>query len=75
MLNKVHGTMTNDFGGIIHIFKSTWVRHPLRALEEKPEGALIVWGFECKIYSYDMHVYDFQDYLDYIRAVIKDTKI
>ena len=63
-----------DHSKIIHVFKSNWDGHPLKTLENKPEGALIIWGFGRKVYSQDMEPFDFQDYLDYVREAIEDVK-
>jgi len=54
---------------IISIFKCKLDSSPFGTLENKPEGALLIWGLRDNLSGYD-----FQHYLDYIRDAIENNK-
>jgi hypothetical protein len=54
---------------IISLFKCRLDCNPFETIENRPDGALMIWGL-----SSIPSCYDFQNYLDYIRDAIEMNK-
>ena len=54
---------------VVNIFKCKLDSNPFITIENKPDGALMIWGLNASSGHYD-----FQNYLNYIREAVKMAK-